>query len=313
MGFFLGIDGGGSKTECVLADEAGAVLARAAGGGTNLRRAQAAELRATLGACLQRLQQTAGLRVLQPEAVCAGFAGAGETQARAKACDVLTELLHPPHLYVVGDMEVALEAAVGAGRGVVLVAGTGAIAYGRNDQGRQARAGGRGPFPSGDEGSGFDIGCRAVEAAQRAQEVGGETTRLSESVREGLRQRGIEKLEGCVTPESVAEVAALVPRVVEAAHGGDEAARAILEQAAAALASLAVAALRELELLQAEVSVATTGGVFTQSEEVFARVRERIQRAAPRARVEPLAVAPAEGAVRLAQRLWLQEQGVARD
>lgn len=297
MGFFLGIDGGGSKTECVLADEAGAVLARATGTGTNLRRTSPSELRAVLSDCLAELCGATSLPKLAPEVVCAGFAGAGHPEPRQRARDVLAELLHPRWLYVVGDMEVALEAAVGAGPGVVLVAGTGSIAYGRHGSGQQARAGGAGP-EAGDEGSAVDIGRRAVEAVERAQNGQGPATEMTSSVTEFLR----------ATTREPGELASLLPRVVEAARAGDEVARAILEEAAAALAGLAVAVFRELNLLETDVRVATSGGVFSASPEILASVREKIRGAAPRAVVEPLGVTPAEGAVRLAQRLWLQER-----
>lgn len=307
MGFFVGIDAGGSKTECVLADEAGVVLARSTGAGANLRRASRAELRATLSECLEALRQTAGLPAIVADAVCAGFAGAGDVEPRAQAGEVLTELLHPHRLYVVGDMEVALEAAVGAGPGVILVAGTGSIAYGRNGLGRQARAGGRGPG-AGDEGSGFDIGRRAVEAVLRAGQDKTLVTRLTRLVLRSLGLERAEELAGRVRPEAAAEVAALVPAVAEASRAGDVAAKEILAQATMALAGLTLEVLEELTLLEVEVRIAVSGGVFAASEEVFAGVRAAIAAKAPKALVEPLAVTPAEGAVRLAQRLWLQER-----
>ena len=292
MAFFLGIDGGGTKTECALADEAGVVVARATGAGANLRRVSPAELRATLADCFEQLRRTASLPGLAVEVICAGFAGGGDSEGRERARQVLAELLRPRFLYVVGDMEVALEAAVGAGPGVVLIAGTGSIAYGRNGSGQHARAGGLGP-DVGDEGSAYDIGRRALLAFEK-----GGAPRL---------RRLIEQAK-LSTPPTVAEVAGLMPEMLRAAREGDPAAREIVEQAAAALAGLALAVLGELSLLASEVTVATSGGVFAASEEIFAQVRARILQEAPRADIEPLRVAPAEGAVRLAQRRWLEEQ-----
>src|SRR3989304_5525059 len=137
VAFFLGIDGGGSKTECVLADEAGAVSARATGPGSNLRRASAEDLQQHLRETLEALRGKAHLERLRPEVVCGGFAGAGDAKARAMATEVLKELLQPRFLYVVGDMEVALEAAVGAGRGGGLLAGT-RSRFSRREAGRGA-------------------------------------------------------------------------------------------------------------------------------------------------------------------------------
>jgi len=293
MGFFLGIDGGGTKTECTLADEAGEVVARASCTGANLRRTSATELRATLSQCLEALRRQAGLARLECDAVCAGFAGAGQEEARRKAEEVLRDLLRPKLLAVVGDMEVALEAAVGAGAGVVLIAGTGSIAYGRNEAGKTARAGGRG-FEVSDEGSGFDIGRRAVEAARQIP-----ASLLGELVRRA-------GLSGSASPT---ELAALVPAVVQAARSGDVVAGEILERAASELAKLAVAVLRELELVGAEVVVAASGGVIVECDDVLARARAEILAAAPRARVGRLAVSAADGAARMAQRRWLEQKG----
>ncbi|MFQ5723649.1 MAG: BadF/BadG/BcrA/BcrD ATPase family protein [Terriglobia bacterium] len=306
MGFFLGIDGGGTKTECVLAEESGAVVARATGAGTNLRRVEASGLRATLSDCLEELRRTAGLRTMAVEAVGAGFAGVSDARGRALAEQVLSELLRPKFLYVVGDMEVALEAAVGAGSGVVLIAGTGSVAYGRNDSGQQARAGGRGPQGS-DEGSGFDIGRAAVEAARRAAAGTGAETILSDVVPAALGIETTQELEGWASPERAAELAQLVPLVARAARQGDAVAGGILRQAARALATLAVEVVQRLNLTEKEVLIAASGGVFLESPEVVAQARQEILAAAPRARLELLAVSPAEGAVRLAQRRWLQE------
>lgn len=292
MAFFLGVDGGGTKTECALADEAGVILARATGAGANLRRVSPAELRATLADCFEQLRRAASLPGLTVEVVCAGFAGAADAEARERARPVLAELLQPRFLYVVGDMEVALEAAVGAGSGVVLIAGTGSIAYGRDESGRTARAGGLGP-EVGDAGSAYDIGRRALLAFEK-----GGAPRLGRLIEQA-------KLSNLPT---VAELAALMPDVLRAAREGDPAARKLLEQVAAALAGLALEVLRELGLLASEVPLATSGGVFAASEEVFAQVRARILQAAPRATVEPLRVTPAEGAVRFAQRRWLEER-----
>jgi N-acetylglucosamine kinase-like BadF-type ATPase len=292
MGLFLGIDAGGTKTECVLADEAGAAVARALGEGANLRRTSATELRAILGECLEKLQQQAGLARLECDAVCGGFAGAGLAEARLNAEEVLRKLLRPKLLAVVGDMEVALEAAVGAGPGVVLIAGTGSIAFGRNAAGKTARAGGKG-FEEGDEGSGVNLGRLALDASKRNP---------GSLLCAGVLRAGVPPVE------SPAEFAKLVPVVVSAAQKGDSAAKAILTRAASDLAGLAVAILRDLDLMAAGVEVATSGGVFAESEEVHAQVRSLILAAAPRARVEQLHVSPAEGAARMAQRLWLEQQ-----
>lgn len=308
MKLFLGIDGGGSKTELLLADEAGRVLGRMVGPGANLRRTPPAELRALLRESFLALQESAGLGQLRPAAVCAGFAGAGQLDARGRGRQALAELLPAATVYVVGDMEVALEAAVGPGSGVVLIAGTGSIAYGRNGLNRQGRAGGWGPGnQGGDEGSGYDIARRALRAVRKARTGKGPATLLSEFVAEVFPEttREVQAANG---PESAAQLAALFPGILRAARAGDRAAQAILEQAVEALAKLGAEVLRRLDLQGESARVVTCGGIFAESHEVQAGVEKGIRAAAPQALVEPLRTSPAEGAARMAVRLWKQDR-----
>ena len=318
MKFFLGIDGGGSKTECVLMDEAGTVVARATGAGTNLGRTSAEKLREILTELLGAMRQGvvmqgAGGSEAACEAVGAGFAGAGTEEHRKMAEDVLAGLLPDSNLFVVGDifvvgdMEVALEAAFGGGPGVVLIAGTGSIAYGRNAAGKTARAGGEGPMKS-DEGSGYAIGKAAVEAALEAEGNPQNATVLREGVLAALGMDSVDSLQGWAVPERAAEVAALVEVVASAAEAGDATAQGILEQAGRELVRLAVTVAQELFPVMREqgepIAVAMGGGAFRAAPALFEGVRGGLQTVLPQARVARFPRTPAEGAARLARRLW---------
>lgn len=310
MSFFLGIDAGASKTECVLADASGTVLARGSGGPANLRRTPVAILAESLSVALSATLHTAGLRRPDLEAVCAGFAGAGQVEAREAARHILLRLAQPRHLFIVGDMEIALEAAVGAGRGVVLIAGTGSIAYGRNDLGQQARAGGHGPEVS-DEGSAFDIGRRALELVAHGRGTSEPAPPLEAVVSAYFKLRDPDELKRLlVRPATELPLAGLLSAVVNAARGGDPMARTILLDAAAALARLAGSVLEALHLKAVPTRVALAGGVFAASPEVAEHVKRRLADWTPQAQIEPLTTSPAEGAVRLAQRLCLQQMGL---
>ncbi len=358
MKYFLGIDGGGSKTECVLMDEAGTVVARATGAGTNLGRTSAEKLREILTGLLGAMQQDfvrqgvvrkdsvrqssmrqdsmrqgdvrqssmrqdskrkgTGDSDVVCEAVGAGFAGAGDEKNRKMAEEVLAGLLPDSKLFVVGDMEVALEAAFGGGPGVVLIAGTGSIACGRNAAGKTARAGGKGPAVS-DEGSGYAIGKAAVETVLMSEGNPQKATVLSEGVLAALGMDAADSadsidstdsidsavsLQGWVVPERAAEVAALVEVVASAAEAGDATARGILEQAGRELVRLAVTVAQELFPTGEAITVALGGGVFRAAPALFEGVREGLQTARPQARVARFLRTPAEGGARLARRWW---------
>jgi len=314
MGFFLGIDGGGSKTECVLADESGAVLARATGPGGNLREVSAELLGRHLHEVFETLRRSAALERFQPVIVCAGFAGASDAKARMMAEKILKELLQPRFLYVVGDMEVALEAAVGAGPGIVLICGTGSIAFGRNAKGKTARAGGEGPKiaadgkMTGDLGSGRYIWWRVVQALLDEEGRRKDSPLLLKPIEDALRQGFGEEPKELIKQRGIGLGREISKWVSLAAQGGDPLAQEILEESAAALTELVMKVLRKLKMSDETALVSLAGGVLLGSEALSMRVRGRLRAAAPRARVEPLRVSPAEGAARLAQRLWLQEQ-----
>jgi N-acetylglucosamine kinase-like BadF-type ATPase len=161
MPYYLAIDGGGTKTRCLLADET-TVLANATAGGSNIVRLGEQPAREALHTAVRKVCTTAKISPAQIGAVCIGAAGAARPEIAAKIRNILAELMGvtPVSIEVVGDAEIALEAAFGAGPGVIAIAGTGSIAYGRDAAGRIVRAGGWG-FAISDEGSGHWIGRRA--------------------------------------------------------------------------------------------------------------------------------------------------------
>ena len=302
MGFYLGIDGGGSRTECVLTDESGKIVAHAEGAGTNLGRTSTGQLEEIVNALLKDLKQAAGLDRADFNAVCAGFAGAGREENRARAEEVLRKVTQPQELRVVGDMEIALEAATGGGPGIVLIAGTGSIAYGRASGGRTARAGGKGP-EAGDAGSGYAIGSAAIKA-WFAQTADG---KLRDELSHELGISDEKELQNLVQPANAARLAALTGAVERAAEAGSRQAKDILQKAGQELAALAADVLRELELAPQEVSITACGGAFAASPRLLQAAARALVEAAPGAKLEMPDTLPAEGAARMARRLWQEK------
>ena len=158
MTYYLGIDGGGSKTTCAVGDES-SLLATVAAGPSNITRVGEARARASLHQAVHEACAAAKIDPRQVRRACIGAAGAGREEIAGALRKIMAETL-PGEIEVVGDMQIALAAAFGAGPGVIVIAGTGSIAYGRDAQGGTARAGGWG-FAISDEGSAHWIGCAA--------------------------------------------------------------------------------------------------------------------------------------------------------
>jgi N-acetylglucosamine kinase-like BadF-type ATPase len=216
---------------------------------------------------------------------------------------MLAEILLTP-IDVVGDMQIALEAAFDAGPGVIVIAGTGSIAYGRDRQGKTLRAGGWG-FAIGDEGSAHWIGREAVSAVLRASDTQEDPSHsLSSSlVRDLFKTWGVASLldlaraANSVPPP---DFAALFPAVVASK---EEMALQVLRQAGRELAEAAgVVIARLFGGDEAVVPVAMTGGVFRHAEVVRQVFYNELRKLHPRAQVNPQVVEPVDGALRMARR-----------
>jgi N-acetylglucosamine kinase-like BadF-type ATPase len=201
---------------------------------------------------------------------------------------------------IIGDVEIAFEDAFGKTPGVVIIAGTGAITYGRNARGENARAGGWG-FPISDEGSGFWIGAEAIRSAMHAHDRG-ETPPL---LRELIHAAGVSDLEEFIVrmnTQPAPDLAALFPVVLASSDRGDPIASNVLLRAGRELAGMAETVLRRLK--EEDLPVATHGGVFSSSAIVRKSFSEELHARAPRAKLLDRVIDPSRGALERARRAF---------
>ena len=302
MNYYLGFDGGGTKTQCVVLDEDDRVVGQGVAGPSNPLRVGFGQATIALASAATAALASADLRGRHLRAVCAGLAGAGRPRVAAGLLSFLKENFPGSLVHATTDLEVTLEAAAGAGPGVVLIAGTGSAACGRNAAGEVVRAGGHGPW-IGDEGSAFDIGRRAVIVMASALDLGVSPPPLAECVLAALGLSGWDELIERIAQAPHEVFPQLFHVVAEVAEAGDKAAREILAAAAAELTDLAAAVIYRLDLGKAEFSLAKSGGVFGRSALLDSPLDAGLGRIAPRARISLLQVPPAVGAARLARRL----------
>ncbi len=302
MTYSLGLDGGGTKTECVVLDANGQVAGQGVAGPSNPLRVGFATAAGALTLAARAALTSASAQMTQVTAVCAGLAGAGRPSVANRVLAFLAAEFPQAFVHATTDLEIALEAAVGGGPGVVLIAGTGSSAYGRNAEGNTARAGGCGPW-LGDEGSAFDVGRRALAAAALARDEGEPPTRLAERIFAALACSDWDDLTERIARNTDEVFPAIFPVVIEAAEAGDRVARDILLDAATALASLADIVIRRLGLADGEFALATSGGALGRTALLDWPLERSLLHFAPRARIGPLRVSPAIGAARLAKRL----------
>ncbi len=282
----LGIDAGGTKTVCLLADERGVILSEGRGPGANLH--TAGEL--AVEKVLHEVMETAiGDRAIVPAAICLGIAGVDREDEAQTVRGIMRRIGHKSRVLVVNDALIALVAGAQDAPAILINAGTGSIVYGRNADGDAARAGGWGHM-IGDEGSGYWIGREALAAVMRASDGRGPATQLTREILTHFKVEDESRLPRIVYKRDVprSSVAALGPIVQRVAEEGDAVATRILEHAAEELVLAARSVASRLEM---RVRV-----VPWLADELPLRLAE----VAPRCQVQILREEPAVGAVWLA-------------
>jgi glucosamine kinase len=311
VAYFLGIDGGGSKTTCVVGDES-SLLATVTAGGSNITRVGEAGAREALQQAIREACLAAGIDSHRVLRACVGAAGAGRSEIASTVRKMVAEII-PGEIEVVGDMEIALAAAFGKGPGVIVIAGTGSIVFGRDAQGKVARAGGWG-FAISDEGSAHWIGLAAVRAVLRSADEVGEDRAESEATWPALKL--FSELKTAWSLESLPQLAraanatpdfaVLFPAVLAAAEAGDAVARRVIADASRELAQLAGIIVRRLfsarHTSASAVPMAMAGGVFRHAAMIRELFYNEVRAANPDFVLNPEVVDPVHGALQMARR-----------
>lgn len=305
MQVVLGFDGGGTKTECVAMDFSGAVVARGRGAASNPTRigfaAAAAGVKQAADVTLAALTQPAPL-----VALCAGLAGTAlpENQARMQA--LLEQKFPGIPVRVCTDLDLALTA-MPAGAAMVLVAGTGSAAVGRDGAGRQLREGGYGPSGS-DEGSAFDIGRSAVEAV-RAQHGDSAGAELSRQILRHLGCADWAAVDGKASVAADDVYPRVFPVIAVSADAGNPVAQALLENAAQKLAAIALRLAEQLGITGQAFPLEKTGGTIGRSLFFDRALDAQLRSNLPNAAVGAISADAAKTAARIALRIVDSEEG----
>ena len=294
----LGIDAGGTKTVCLLADEHGNTLGHGRGPGANLQASGELEVEKVLH---DVMEQATGGDHIRPEAICLGIAGVDRPGDADAVRGIMRRIGFKTPVIVVNDALVALTAGAGDAPGIVIISGTGSIAYGRTRGGEATRAGGWG-YLLGDEGGGFWIGRAALAAVVRQSDGRGPATLLTDLVLQHMKlgsptelihaiyDRGMQRL-------AVAGIAAVVQ---EAMVQRDAVAGEIVGRATSELVAAAAAVIQRLEMRGDAFPTILSGGTFRGIQALVSGVTAGLSEVAPRSEVRLLSVEPAVGAVQMA-------------
>lgn len=274
MRVYVGVDGGGTNTDAAIISEFGEILARLSGGPTNPHSVPPEQALSELQRVLEQLFNLVSDLSTNCEGICLGMSGVDTIQERQLIADAVNNYMKNSNrhksdacsVWVVSEGEIALMASLGHTHGVLCISGTGSIVYGFTLEGERYRAGGWGHL-LGDEGSGYRIGQRVLQAVMQSYDGVLPPTQLTPLLIQKLNLREISELKARVYQADwgKTETASIARLAIEAAEFGDEAARALIIDEALRLADTAKALIaRHSEFASAQVVL--SGSMFRYAE-----------------------------------------------
>ena len=298
----IGIDGGGSKTRAMVADEHGGMIGDVVGPGSAVRPGRVEASANVIAEVVKDALASCEMTHVVPKVLCVGVAGVGREAERQELWQALVGRDLADEVVIHADFSIALDDAFGEGPGVLLVSGTGSVAFGRGPSGQIARCGGWGPV-CGDEGSGQWVGRRALSVVTAAADGREPETALVGAVLTAAQVNDPQELIAWAAQATPSLLASLAPVVSSVAEAGDLRANAILSLAVEELVLHVRTLSRQLfGDERAATPVALTGGMLTKGTTLRKRLEHRLKSAVPGAQIHVGDVEPARGAVHSALR-----------
>ena len=307
MRYVIGVDGGQTNTTAVVADETGCLLGIGQGGPANHIHEPGGPERVqrSLKDAIHGALAMADLENARIAATCLGMTGSSETMR-----EICTPMVPSQQILFGHDTKIALYSVTFGRPGVVVIGGTGAAAYGLTEAGSEGWAGGWG-YLLGDEGSGYWIALRALNACCRATDGLMSPSLLLPLILQHLEVSSLQEVHHKVYSGSLSrpDIAALSSVVGRAASQGDATALRILREAGKELGQIVNAVIKKLHLQQTPVTVGAVGGVFRAGRFVLRTFRETVKETVPNVQIASPRVPAAVGAALMA----LEEIGIPLD
>lgn len=299
--YYLGVDGGGTKTHVTLMTEAREVVGEGNAGPSNPLRVGVETAVSNIIKATDQAMDAAGAMRVDIAAATLGLAGVRRADIKQRVKASFVEQLRVRKTTVITDAEIALFATTQGKPGIVVIAGTGSVCLGMNEKGKIAIAGGWGPL-AGDEGGGVGIAQTALHAVAKASDGRGIATVLSDRASEYFRASGPENLIVAIYSPQVdnSRIAGFARFVVEAAQDGDAVAASILQEAGAELGLAACAVIEKLGLAKKKVPIGCVGSVFNAGELLKTPMIQTVHTIAPKAFLTEPKMPPAQAAAVMA-------------
>jgi len=298
---YLGVDGGGTKTNIALMNDAREIVGEGSGGPSNPLRVGVETAVANIAKAIDQACDSGGVSRGDIVAATLGLAGVRRQDIRERVRDSFATRFRVRKTNVTTDADIALYGTTLGKAGLVVIAGTGSVCIGVNDAGEKFIAGGWGPV-AGDEGGGRGIAGEALHAVAKASDGRGEPTKLSEQAAEYFRASNVDNLIGAIYAPNMdnSRIAGFARHVVETARDGDKVAVDILRDAGHELGTAVVAVLKKLGLQKRKIPIGCVGGIFNAGDLLTKPMSEVIERYAPNAYLTEPQMPPSHAAALMA-------------
>lgn len=302
MKYYIGIDGGGTKTDCILTDENLNILAEHTNGSGAFLICGTDEVVEKFHNSISECITSARINHKDISAIVIGCAGAGTPENAEKLRTAflkysLSQGINYSNIHITGDAVIALEGAFSGKPGAILIAGTGSVLFGKDNNGQIHRIGGAGRI-IGDEGSGFIIGQKALNAVFRYFDGRGQATSLTDTLNTEFDINNIETFISKIYNTNICP-SKIAPYVIKEAKKEDEVSLRILEEQALELA-------KHVQIIQKKIPgklrLSFMGGLLNNSY-YKNLVKRLINILAPGTKIKNPENSPVKGAVIMAKNL----------
>lgn len=311
MDYILGVDGGGTKTTALIADIKGNHIIESESGSSNYKSIGVKSAKENINNVVISAIENLGLRnkhKLIFKSTCFGLAG-NDSNEDAKIYkeiifnDVIEKYLDRNKIIICNDTRIGLAAGSDSKNGVMIICGTGSNCYGINEQGREAKVNGW-DYILGDEGSGYEIGIKALRALMRAYDGRGESTLLSKTILENLNIKDVSELIKWAYSYyfSKDRIAAITKTVCKTAEMGDKISKKILKEEADEAIISVKTVVDKLGLADKEFDLVFVGNVFKCEKYFKSVLMRKLKSKFTKINFKPLTKKPVEGAIKLALR-----------
>lgn len=278
MDYVVGIDGGGTKTKLTVCDLDGNIIYSTVSGPSNILSSGFETAKESISQVIKEGMIESKYGIDNCISLCIGVAGAGREEIKKQLHQIVRDTGYKGKLIITHDAETALVGGTGGDEGILIIAGTGAICFGKTKEGRVHRVSGWGHI-IGDEGSAYSLGVKVLNAVMKAYDGRGRQTVLTKNLLDYMDINSEEEIINLIYKDGITKqhIASMAILIDDACQLGDEVALEIVSQTVDELYECLEACIRKLNFADKNIKVIINGGVLVKNTYINKGFRDKIK------------------------------------